>query len=1143
MRTFPLKRGVACFLRTLIAVAAVGVFALGNAFAVQQSAVPPPAGATKIVRDTAANLWTLLAPTTGGTTSLWVLPADAPTSWKPVQIEDLPNGPWTEIEAFSNRTVVVTGPAGKWSFDPRSLKAKRTGVDEIMAASSPSKGPWRDVAGMPASNHDIMGAVLNGRMYVAGGLTANHGFPVKTKAFDELWALDPVGWSWQIAARFSQPRIYCATVAFEGRIWILGGDVLDTEGKRSTTTRVEIFDPTTQKLTAGPSLPFALQAPLAFSAGGRIWILGSRNRSERGQMASLGAGESAWRVESEALPHMWALAGTVLNDQLYACVPNTGLVRFDPATKAWTTIPGPTRTRSAQVAAWNGEIWIMGGCDITDWSETWVYNPAQKKWRTGPALPVPLAWGAAAVINDQLIVAGGAGLRGPAAENNYVFSDRTYALRRESVSTQSQDSVLAQGSVPRWSDSNLRGTGGPSLPFTTQRIFPHFKFGRLATILSIPPSSPTEEERLLVAEVHGPVWTFPNRPDVIQPDKMLDLPARFKSSTHTYALAFHPQYPKNPYVYVLYNKVEPKPAENVIARFTVATLDGVPTIDIATEQIILNWPSDGHNGGDVLFGPDGYLYISVGDRSSPGDPNNMGQRVDVIAGAILRIDVLHADPSKPYIVPNDNPFVGMENVRPEIWAYGLRNPWRMWFDLKGDLWVADNGDDSWESVHLIGKGKNYGWSVYEGTHLFKRTRSLSGPSPVLTPPVIELSHAEARSVIGGLLYRGNRYPALVGNNLFGDFVTGTVWAFQWNGKELQNYRKIAETRGATIAFGTDRAGNLLLVRDDGQIHQLVDSPISSVASVEFPKKLSGTGLFSDVARLAPAPGAIPYTINAELWSDGANAHRLLAIPGAKGMIPDPDKDGRWDLPDGSALARTLEIPTPTGPRRVETQLMYRESGTWSFYTYAWNPEQTDAELISEAGETRPVPGLADRTWRYASRSECSICHTAKTNTALGLTLAQLNRESDYSALDQPTQNQLEFLIKNSLLRTADTLDLAKAPKRVSPHDLQATLEDRARSYLDINCAHCHRAGGVGGRAAFQLMETLPLKATGVVEGRPLVPLLGPDARLIIPGHPEKSELMHRITLTEGGKMPLIGSEFLDKEGIELIRSWIAQMRQ
>lgn len=1123
--------------------AAVGICALGDAVAALQTAVPPPPGATTIVRDTAANHWTLVAPSKGGSTSLWVLPADVPTSWKSVQIENLPDSLWTQIEAFSNRTVVLTGPAGKWSFDPRSLKAQRVSMDGGAADTLASKGPWRDVAGMPASNHDIMGAVLNGRMYVAGGLTANHGFPVKTKAFDELWALDPTRWNWQIAARFSQPRIYCATVAFEGRIWILGGDVLDTEGKRSTTTRVEIFDPTTQKLTAGPSLPVALQAPLAFSAGGRIWIVGSRNRSERGQMASLGTGESAWRVESEALPHMWALAGTVLNDQLYACVPNTGLVRFNPSTKAWTPIPGPTRTRSAQVAAWNNEIWIMGGCDITDWSETWVYNPAQKQWRTGPALPVPLAWGAAAVINDQLIVAGGAGLRGPAAENNYVFSDRTYALSRESANSLSQDAVLAHGSAPRWSDSNLRGTGGPSLPFTTQRIFSQFKFGRLATILSIPPTRPNEEERLLVAEVHGPVWTFPNRPDVAQPDKMLDLPARFKNSTHTYALAFHPEYPSVPYVYVLYNKVEPKPAENVVARFTVSTRDGVPWIDIASEQILLNWPSDGHNGGDVLFGPDGYLYISTGDRSSPGDPNNMAQRVDVISGAILRIDVQNSTKAKPYTVPADNPFVGMEQVRPEIWAYGLRNPWRIWFDSQKNLWVADNGDDSWESIHLIGKGNNYGWSVYEGSHLFKRTRSLSGPSPVLTPPIIELSHAEARSVIGGLTYRGDRYPTLVENNIFGDFVTGTVWAFQWNGSELKNYRKIAETRGATIAFGKDRAGNLLLVRDDGQIHQLVDSPVSSGATLEFPKKLSGTGLFSDVARMAPAPGAIPYTITAELWSDGANAHRLLAIPGAKGMTPDPEKDGHWDLPDGSALARTLEIPTPTGPRRVETQLMYRESGTWSFYTYAWNPEQTDADLIPEAGETRAVPGLADRTWRYASRSECSICHTTKTNTALGLTVAQMNRESDYSALDQPTQNQLEFLVKNSLLRTAEPIDLAKSPKRVSPHDLEANLEDRARSYLDINCAHCHRTGGVGGRAAFQLMETLPLKATGVIDGRPLVPLLGPDARLIIPGHPDKSELMHRITLTEGGKMPLIGSEFLDKEGVELIRSWIAQMRR
>jgi uncharacterized repeat protein (TIGR03806 family) len=1094
-----------------------------------------PRGATHLARDAAGNQWALVRPDDASPGTLQVLPAQDPVRWHTPEITGLAPRRWTSLVAQDDGQLLVSDGKSTARFDPRQPATPATEVESPPSASSKAS-PWRLAATMPAPNHDLSAAVLGTRLYVAGGFTSHFGYPARPKAFDAVWELSTATWQWRSIARLTTPRIYCATVAFNGKVWVLGGDVLHADGERRPTTRVDVLDPETQRLRQGPDLPVALPAPLALVADGRLWVVGARSRTERGLMASIGKGDTTWRIEPEALPHMWALAGAVLHEKLYVVVPETGLAVFDPKSRHWEVIPSPSQPRSSQVAAWREEIWIMGGVDVPDWRDVHIFNPAERRWRRGPSLPLPLAWGAAAVVDDRMIVAGGAGLHG-AGSGNYVFSDRTYVLDGDAYPA-SRDDPAAAAPRRRWTDERLRGTGESSLPFRSEQIFPQFKFDRLATVMPVP-GGPDAPERLLVAEVHGPVWTFPNRPDVAQPDRMLDLPARFQRSTHTYALAFHPEYPKAPYVYVLYNRVEPKPAENVLARFTVDA-SGAPKVDWRTEQVILRWPSDGHNGGDVRFGPDGYLYLSTGDRGSPGDLKDMGQRVDVIAGGVLRLDVLRAPAGQPYSIPRDNPFIALPNVRPEFWAYGLRNPWRMWFGRDGLLWLGDNGDDSWESIHLIGRGNNYGWSVFEGSHPFKRHRQLAGPNPKLTPPAIELSHAEARSIIGGMQYQDSKHASLAGHHLFGDFVTGSVWAFEWNGA-VQNYRRIAEGATGVIAFGTDRAGEILMARNDGQIHRLVAQPPSSGPSRSFPQRLSETGLFGDLSQHEPAPGVLPYEVQVGLWSDGAAARRMLALSGASPITIERGHEGRLLLPNGSAVTRTLELPTPTGPRRIETQVMYREQGSWRFYTYAWNEAQTEAELVDEAGDTRPVPGLPAREWRFAARSECAVCHTAQTQFTIGLTTAQLDRDADFSRSGGRVDNQLARLRDSGLLR-APAADEPVPPPKPSLNDERASPERRARAYLDVNCAHCHRAGGVGGRSSFQLVDTIPLEKTGLINGRPLVPLLGPDARIVSPGRPDRSELIHRLITEEGGRMPLIGSTKRDHEGIALVRRWIESMR-
>jgi uncharacterized repeat protein (TIGR03806 family) len=428
--------------------------------------------------------------------------------------------------------------------------------------------------------------------------------------------------------------------------------------------------------------------------------------------------------------------------------------------------------------------------------------------------------------------------------------------------------------------------------------------------------------------------------------------------------------------------------------------------------------------------------------------------------------------------------------------------------------------------------------VFEGSHSFKPSLGLDGPNPHATSPIIELPHGEAGSVIGGFVYEGNSLPALAGHYVFGDYVTGLMWAFRWDGSEPKDFRRIANTRGRPLAFGRDRAGELFMGRLDGEIHQLVAAPPPPSSAVEPPRLLSATGLFASTHELSPAPGVLPYAINTPLWSDGAVARHFLAMPGEKSIRF--STDGTWLLADGSALVRTLEFPSATGPVRVETQLMHREHGEWSFMTYRWNEEQTDAELVDDAGETHDVPHLK-RSWRFPGRAECTICHAGPANTTLGLSTAQLNREVDYSSLGGPVADQISALTDLGIFDRPKIPSPDHVSRSVDPYDSVSPLDDRARAYLNMNCAHCHRPHGVAGRANFHLMETLPLEQTGLINGQPMLPLLGTGARLVAPGEPERSELLHRVGLKEGGRMPPLGTTKVDEAGVQLLREWIINM--
>jgi len=293
--------------------------------------------------------------------------------------------------------------------------------------------------------------------------------------------------------------------------------------------------------------------------------------------------------------------------------------------------------------------------------------------------------------------------------------------------------------------------------------------------------------------------------------------------------AFHPNYSGNGYFYVNYTRASD--GATVIARYSVSS-DPNTADTVETPILVISQPEPNHNGGQLQFGPDGYLYIGMGDGGGGGDPQNNAQDPDSLLGKILRIDV---DSAFPYAVPANNPFVGDPLVRDEVWAFGLRNPWRFSFDrLTGAMFIADVGQNAWEEINFqpagSSGGENYGWSCYEGTHTYSTTRNCTLYGS-LTPPILEYNHGTndsiGCSVTGGYIYRGNRHPGLAGAYLYGDFCTGNLWAARQDGSGWIN-GLILDTPYTISTFGEGEDGELYLASYGGTIYHITASSFSDV---------------------------------------------------------------------------------------------------------------------------------------------------------------------------------------------------------------------------------------------------------------------------------------------------------------------------
>jgi uncharacterized repeat protein (TIGR03806 family) len=645
--------------------------------------------------------------------------------------------------------------------------------------------------------------------------------------------------------------------------------------------------------------------------------------------------------------------------------------------------------------------------------------------------------------------------------------------------------------------------------------------------------APGDGARFFVVEKGGVVKVLASAGAA--PTPFINITARVNSTPNEAGLlgmAFHPAFASNHQVFLSYtapSMASPANLRSTVSRFISS--DGGQTLDPGSEQILLTLeqPYTNHNGGNLAFGPDGFLYLGFGDGGSAGDPRQNGQNVNVLFGKILRIDVDHPAAPLPYGIPAGNPFA-RGGGRGEIFAWGLRNPWRWSFDRQtGGLWVGDVGQDVWEEIDQVQLGGNYGWNVREGRHCYPPGSQCQTAG--LIDPVAEYQHGQGRlSVTGGYVYRGTAIPSLVGTYLYGDYGSGTIWGLLHDATSGAPAPQVLVESGLAISsFGEGADGELYVIDygSAGSIKKIV--PARPAAASTFPQTLSATGCTQPAAATIPATGLIPYDVNVPLWSDGAQKQRFFALPdGAKIHV---GTDGDFDLPIGSVAVKTFLV----AGQPVETRLLVRhQDGAWAGYSYEWNDAGTDAVLLPSS-KTKPI---GDRSWYFPARSECLLCHTAAAGRTLGLEIAQLNGDLTY-----PTGRL------SNQLATLEHIGLFDAPlghspallDRLPPASSAAPLDARARAYLHANCSICHRPQGTGQSNA-DLRYATPLAQVGVCNVAPQEGDLGvPGARLVVPGMPGQSIVSLRMHALDAKRMPPVASTLVDPDGTALVDSWIAAL--
>jgi glucose/arabinose dehydrogenase len=714
----------------------------------------------------------------------------------------------------------------------------------------------------------------------------------------------------------------------------------------------------------------------------------------------------------------------------------------------------------------------------------------------------------------------------------------------------------------------------PTIGYSTTNAFPNITFTNPVCIAS----PPGETNRLFIVEKKGVIAVITN---LAAPSRTTFLNIANKviylGDTSVFdeqgllALTFHPGYATNGYFYVWYTAGPPANRRDVLARYQVSSTDPNRADTNSDVRIIeQDDQDDNHNGADLHFGPDGYLYVSLGDEGGGyGSWGNCQLINSNFFAAIMRIDVDNRPGNLPpnphpalpsltnYSIPFDNPYVGATSfngsiidpltVRTEFWAVGMRNPWRFCFDpVTGMMYLGHPGQDTIEWINIVTKGANFGWNYYEGSKQW--TNSAQIPTNfVWTPPITEYGHTNGRRcVIGGVVSRGFRISQLYGAYLYGDYSSGEIWALRNTGTNVTQNSVILTDSGAVIGtFGVDPSnGDVLYASlrggNNSQIKRIIYNTTTNGAPI--PPTLTATGVFTNLTSLAVAKGIVPYDINVPFWSDNAIKTRWFSVPNTNLTIAF-NRSGNWSFPTGTVWIKHFELELtngiPASRQRLETRLIVKNTNGVYGVTYRWGNSLTNATLVPEAGldETFLINdgfgNLRTQVWHYPSRTECLLCHTPAGGYGLGFTTAQLNHDFDYGS---GTTNEIAALSLAGYFNTNVT-GMHLLPALAAATNESVSLEYRVRSYLAANCSQCHQGSG-SARALWNAVITTPTALAGIVDG-PLLDNNGDtNNRVVKPASPANSMMLTRISTPGSLRMPPIGSNLLDTNAINLLSAWI-----
>lgn len=681
-----------------------------------------------------------------------------------------------------------------------------------------------------------------------------------------------------------------------------------------------------------------------------------------------------------------------------------------------------------------------------------------------------------------------------------------------------------------------------SVSLAVQRVFPNLTFTQPIAMLQ----APGDDSRWFVVQKTGSVRVFNNTAGVSTTTEFINIADRLNSSPTSanderglLGMAFHPDYPTDPRVFLFYTGTQGTQLVDRVSQFSLA---GNGTLNPGSELVLFNVndPAGNHNGGNLAFGPDGFLYVGIGDGGSGNDPFGPignAQNLQILLGKMLRIDVSASNSTTTYTIPSTNPFAANPRCNvtglaadddrcPEIYAYGFRNPWRWSFDRGGtnELWLNDVGQSALEEVDRVVLGGNYGWRCREGTN---NTGLACGPNPDPIAPVAQYGRSQGFSTTGGYVYRGSAIPALHGRYVFGDF-GGALWSIARDTTPTVTLGNGLPTGLAISAFGQDQAGELYIVHlgtggANGTLHRIVQG---AGGGRTIPTLLSDTGCVNPSDLTQPAAGLIPYAPNAPFFSDGAVKTRWLALPDGQRIAVGANND--FEFPNNSVLVKSFAL----GGQPVETRLFVRHTdGNWAGYTYEWNAGGTEATRVV-GGKTVQVAG---QTWEFPSEAQCLQCHTSAAGRTLGLEIGQLNGNFGYPT--GRTANQLTTLNAINVLTPAIAQTPDQLPVIPDPFGAEA-IGLRARAWLHTNCANCHQPGG-GSQSTMDLRFTTALSATSACAVAPTLGDLGiTDPRLIAPGSAARSVVVSRVNRTGANAMPPLARHQIDTQGVQLLTDWI-----